>query len=144
MFVEPGLEDEDGGNLIDQRLVLLAVVAGLVEDLMSLGAGQPFIPQMDGELGKLTELGGKGLILESSGADFAAHVQGIAHHDGYNFMAAAKAGNRTQILARTLAVEGHQGLSGPSKGIGKGNAYALGANVEAHQTGLGLGCIGDR
>ncbi len=80
---EEGLQDEDGGDLIDDSLARAAVggVAGVVKLAMGLGGGEALIPEMDGDAGFSGEGGGKLLRLGGLGALIARHVERIAHND---------------------------------------------------------------
>jgi hypothetical protein len=41
--------------------MVLAGVAGFVEDLVSLAGGEALIPEMNGEAGEFSQVGGEGL-----------------------------------------------------------------------------------
>lgn len=58
-LVEEGLENEGGGYLIDEAAVLLAGMAGFIEDLMGFSGGEALIPEVDGKAGEFAKLGGK-------------------------------------------------------------------------------------
>jgi hypothetical protein len=53
VFIEEGLEDQGGGYLIDDAAVLLAGVAGFIEDLVGFAGGEALVPEVDGEAGEL-------------------------------------------------------------------------------------------
>jgi hypothetical protein len=63
--------------------MLLAGVAGFVENLVGFAGGQPFVAEVDGQAGQSAQFGGKGLNLGGLGAEFAGEVQGIAHYDAH-------------------------------------------------------------
>ena len=79
--VHERLQNERGGHLIDHAAVLLTGVAGLIQNFVGLAAGQPLIPQVDGQAGQLTQLGGKFLRLFSLRAWLARQMHGIPHHN---------------------------------------------------------------
>ena len=66
LFVEEGLEDEDGGYLVDDALVILASVSSFVEELMSFPGGETLVPQVNGQAGEVAQLGGKLLRLRGA------------------------------------------------------------------------------
>lgn len=53
-LIKKRLEDECGRHLIDHAAMLLAGMACLVENLVGLVSGQPFIPEVNGETGQFT------------------------------------------------------------------------------------------
>jgi len=50
-FVEERLQDQCGCHLVYNPAVLLALVAGFIQNTMSLMAGQPLVPQMNRQTG---------------------------------------------------------------------------------------------
>ena len=78
--------------------VLLAGMAGLIQNLVGLAGGQPLIPQMNGQAGQLAQFGGKGLGFDGLGAHLAGEVQRIPHHDARHAKPPAKPPQRAQIL----------------------------------------------
>jgi hypothetical protein len=70
--------------------MLLAGVAGLVQNLVSLARGQPLIPQVDGQTGQLAQFGGKGLSFGRLRARIAREMHGVAYHDARDPKPAAK------------------------------------------------------
>lgn len=75
------LKDERGGYLVYHAPVLLAGVAGFIQNLVSLARGEPLIPEVDGQAGQRAQFGGKGLGFDGLGAYVAGEMDGIAHHD---------------------------------------------------------------
>ena len=49
VVVEEGLQDQCGGDLVDDLLVILAGTTSFVENLVRLATGEALVPQMDGE-----------------------------------------------------------------------------------------------
>jgi hypothetical protein len=86
------LQDQRGGYLVDYSAMLLAGVAGFVEDLVGFAGGQALVPEVDGQAGESAQLGGKGLSFNGLGAGFAGQVHGVAHYDADDGEAAAEAG----------------------------------------------------
>lgn len=70
ILVEEGLEDEGGGDLVDDAAVILAAVAGFIEDLVGLLGGEALVPEVDGETGEVGQLLGEGLGADGLGAVF--------------------------------------------------------------------------
>jgi len=60
-IIQKGLEDESGGDLIDDGRMLLAGMASLIENSVGFFRGQTFIPEMDGQASQLAKLSGEGL-----------------------------------------------------------------------------------
>jgi hypothetical protein len=59
--IQKRLENQGGRNLVDNAAMVLAGVAGFVEDLVSLAGGEALIPEMNGEAGEFSQVGGEGL-----------------------------------------------------------------------------------
>jgi hypothetical protein len=130
--VQKGLEDEDGCDLVDQGLVLLAGLAGSVEDFMGGAAGQPLVPQVQRQTGEDGQFLGKGSRLFSLRAGFAGKVQRMAGDDACALELAAEPGQGSQIVfGVAFAGEGEYRLGGQPQLIGDGNADAPGPDVEA-------------
>ena len=71
LLVEKRLQNERGGDLVDHAAVLLAGVAGFIQNLVGFAGGQTLVPQVDGQAGQFAELGGKGLGFGGLRAGFA-------------------------------------------------------------------------
>jgi hypothetical protein len=139
-LVEEGLKDEGCGDLIDEAAVVLAGVAGFVEDLVGFAGGEALVPEVDGEAGELAEFGGKGLIEGGLLAFVAGEVDGIADDDGGDGEAAGEAGERAEVFtgdaaAGALALEGEDGLGGEAELVGDCDADAAVADVEGEKAG---------
>ena len=126
------MQDERGGYLIDYAAMLLAGVAGFIENLVGLAGGQPLVPQVDGQAGQRAQFGGKGLDLGGLGTDAAVQMHGIAHHDAHDGEAPAEAGQRTEVVALiALALQRQNRLRCQAQLIRDGNADAAVADIEA-------------
>ena len=79
--------------------MLLAGVAGFVQNLMSFTRGQPLVPEVDGQAGQRSQFGGKGLCLDGLRAHIAGEMHGIANHDAHDAKPPAEPGKRAQVLA---------------------------------------------
>ena len=80
-IVEEGLQNEGGGNLVDDVVVLLAGVAGFVKNLVGRFGGEAFIPHVNGQAAEIAELCGKVPGAGGAGTFFAGEVKGIADDD---------------------------------------------------------------
>lgn len=138
-LVQKGLQDEGGGDLVDEVFVLLAGVTGLVENLVGFAGGEALIPEVDGQTGERAQLGGELLHLGGAGADFAGEMQGVADHDARHGEAAGEAGDGTQIVAAVAAYfKGHHRLRGEAQLVGDGDADAFCSDVEGEIAGFGF------
>jgi hypothetical protein len=98
--------------------------------------GKAFVPEVNGEACKFTELGGKVLNLSGLWAGFAGELERISDHDANYREAPAEAGERPEIFARTAApLEGKDGLRCESQLVGDGDADALRSNIECKISG---------
>ncbi len=123
--------------------MLLAGVAGLVENLVGLMAGEALIPEMDGQAGELAELLGKGLTLQSLRADLSGKLEWVADDDTRDAEAPTQPGKRTQVFAAVRAsVKGEHRLCGKTQFIRDGHADAAGADVESEIAKTGVGVHG--
>lgn len=139
MLLQEGLEDEGGSDLVDDLLVLLAGVAGFVEDLVGFAGGEALVPEVDGQAGELAEFGGKLLDFGGAGAGFAGEMQGVADYDAGDGEAAGEAGDGAQVFAGVAArFEGHDGLGGEAERIRDGDADAFCSDVEGEIAGFGF------
>jgi hypothetical protein len=130
------LEDEGGGDLVDEGLVVLAGFAGGVEDFVGFAGGEALIPEFDGELGEVGEFLGKGLDFGGLGAEVAGEVERVADDDADAVETAAETGEGAEIVFRVaLAGEGEDGLGGEAELVRDGDADAFGADVEGEVAG---------
>ncbi len=112
--------------------MLLAGVAGLVQDLVRLLCGQPLIPQMNRQARQLAQFRRKGLGLGSLRAWLAGKMQRIAHYNTHDPKAPRQPCQRAQIFALVVPSDKRQDrLRGQPQLIGDGNADAAIADIEA-------------
>ena len=112
-LIEKLLQDQRCRYLVDELAVRLPSVAGLVENLVGLMAGEALIPEMDGQAGELAELLGKGLTLQSLRADLSGKLEWVADDDTRDAEAPTQPGKRTQVFAAVRAsVKGEHRLCG--------------------------------
>jgi hypothetical protein len=131
LFVEERLEDQRGGDLVDEGFVLFAGVAGLVEDPVRLAGREALVPEMDGKAGESAEFSGQGLGFGGARAFGAGEVQRVADDDAGDGEAAGEASDGTQVFARIAAgFERQDGLSGQTEFIGDSDTDAFCAEVE--------------
>lgn len=132
VFVQERLKDEYRGDLVDYVLVILAGLAGLVEDLVGLASGEPFIPEMDWEPGERAQLGGKLLRFRGARAGFAGEMERVADDDGGDGETAREAGDGTKVVAAVAVdFEREDRLGGEAEFIGDGDTDAFDAYIEA-------------
>ncbi len=110
--VEEGLQDEDGGNLVDDSAMAGAREACGVEVAMRFGGGEALVPEVDREAGLPVQVAGKLLSFDSLGAEVAGHVEGIPDHDCLAGIAAGEASEGAEIVPEIGAGEGQDGLGG--------------------------------
>jgi hypothetical protein len=126
------LQNERGGHLVNYSAMLLAGVAGFVENLVGLARGQPLVPQMNGQAGHRAQFGGKGLSFGGLGTQVSGELHRVAHHNAHDCKAAAEAGQRTQVVAAVvLALQRQNRLRCQAQFVRDGNADAAVADVEA-------------
>lgn len=136
MGAEKVLEDEGGGDLIDDAGVLPAGMAGLVEDLVGFVGGEALILKVEGQAGELGELEGEGAGFFGLGTGLAGEQQGKADDEAGDFESAGEAGEGAQVLAAAAAaLEGEHGLGGEAELVRDGDADAAAADVEGQITG---------
>jgi hypothetical protein len=105
------LQDQGRGDLVDKPLVRLALMTGLVEDLVCLVRREALLPEVDGQLGQLFQLGSEGMDLQGLGSYLAFRTEGISDHNAGYFIAPAEASEGTEVFARaTSALEGEHRL----------------------------------
>jgi hypothetical protein len=134
------LQNQRGGNLIDDAAVLLARVAGLIQNLMGFVGGKALVPKMNGQAGQLAERGGESLGFDGLRAEFATEMNRVADDDSGDFEAAAEPGEGAQIVAGVaLAFQRENRLRGQAQRIRDRNPDAPVADVESEIAGFGSG-----
>jgi|SRR5580658_892252 hypothetical protein len=137
-LVEERLQNQSRGHLIDNPTMLLALVAGRVKDLVGFVGGKPFIPEMDRQICKLSELGGKGLRLFGLPASLSVELERVADHDRNDGILPRQSRQRTEIVARAaFALDGHYRLRRQTQLVRNGNTNAPVADVKGEVAGLG-------
>lgn len=138
---EKGLEDEHGGDLVDDGGAVAAGggaaagMAGAVEEVMSLGGGEALVEQVDGEVGVLAAEGfSEGLGARGLRAEFAGEVQRVADDDDGDLVFAHEAGDGFEIGAKIFAVDRDQRLRGVAERVRESEADAAVADVEGEGT----------
>ncbi len=138
---EKGLQDEDGGDLVDDIFAADAFgvgrsgVAEGVKVAVGLGGGEALVPEVDGEAELGAEGFGEGLGAGGLGALIAGHVEGVADDGlGDGGVLAEDAGDGLEVVLEAGAVEGEEGLSGVAEFVGEGEADAAVADVEAENS----------
>jgi hypothetical protein len=140
--IKPALQDEDGGDLVDEAAGALVRAAGGGEGSLSFGGGEALVPEVDGEDGAivLTGLGSllmhEGLELLDKGVDapglaaaVAGEMEGVADDESGAAVAAGEAEDGALVAAGGGALEGHERL-GDAQRVREGDADATGADIE--------------
>jgi hypothetical protein len=126
------LENQGGGHLIHDFAVLLARVAGLVEDAVGLVGGEALVPEADRKAGEFRQIVSEGLRFGSAGALGAGEVERMADHDSGYAEPPRQARQGAQVIARiAFPLQGEDRLGGEAQFVGNGDADAPGADVEA-------------
>jgi hypothetical protein len=140
--VEERLQDENGGNLVDDSLALATCgVSACVEMAVGLGGREALVPKMHGEAELGAEVFGEGLGFGGLRTLVAGHVKRIADDCFCYVVLAQDTGDGLQVRAAGGAVQGEQRLRGVAQRVGDGDADAPVAYVEgddAADQGAGL------
>ena len=131
--VQIALQDEDGGDLVDDCAVFGSRPAGGMKMTVSLGGGQTLIPEVNGQAGLLGQNLGKSLCFHGLRAEIAGHVKWISDHDLGAGKPADHPLQRFQILTAVGADEGEHWLRGHAHRIRDGNPDAAVADIEPKQ-----------
>ncbi len=127
---EEGLEDEDGGDLVDDAFAPQGGVSAGVEMAVGFGGGEALVPELDGEVEFGAEVFGEGLGLGRLRALVAGHMERIPDHDEGDGVLAQDAGDGFEVRASTGAMEREERLRGVAQGVGEGEADAAVAHIE--------------
>jgi len=154
LSIEPTLQDEGGGKLVDETTAGLAanaaigrMVACRFERCVGLGGGKALVPEMNGEAGMATigdvfvcvgrcfgderlQLIHKAMDPLGLGAAVSGEVERIADDDAGATVAACKAENGAQVAAGLRTLDGEQGLRHAER-IRERDTDAAGADIEA-------------
>ncbi len=132
---EKALENENGGDLIDDGTMLLAGFAHGVEVTMGFAGAQTFVREVDGKVEGGADLFGESLGFEGLGADLAGHMEGIADDDLGDGVFAEDTADGFEVGARSGAIEGEERLDGEAEGIRDGEADAFAADIKGEEAG---------
>ena len=149
--VEPALQDEGGGELVDFAAGSLPrVVAGGLEGGMSLGGGEALVPEMNGEAGaaggsvfravfvpldrrfgdERLELTDKAMDALGLAAAISGEVQRIADDDAGAVVTACESEDGALIAAGLRALDSEERLRN-AEGIGERHTDAASTDIEA-------------
>jgi hypothetical protein len=130
---EEALEEEDGGDLVDEVLAVEAVLmagAGAEKGVGVVG-GEALVEEVEGESGVLFPQGvGEGEGLGGLRAWAAVGVERVADDQNFDVVLADEAGYGFQVGAELGAMHGEERLGGEAEGVGDGEADAFVAYVE--------------
>ena len=135
MSVEETLQNQHGGNLIDDGAVFGAWASGGVQVAVGFAGSQALVPEMDREAGFLSQDLGEGLGLGGLRTLVSGHVEGVANDDLYTAIFADEPGERFQVLLTVATNKSEDRLRGEAKGIRNRDAYAAISDVETHEAG---------
>ncbi len=137
LFIEERLQDEGGRDLVDDAAVLLAGMAGLIENLVRFAGGKALVAEVDGQAGELAQRGGEDLGSGGLAAFVAREVQRIANHDACHTETPGEAGQGAEIVAGVApALQGKDGVGRDAQFIRDGDTNAAIADVETEVPGL--------
>lgn len=136
LFVKKRLEDQSGGNLVNDAAVLLPGMTGFVENLVRFAGRQALVPQVDGQSSQRTQFGRESLRLYGSRALLSRHVQRIAHHNGGHAEPSRKARQGAEVFTRVAPhLKSENRLRREPQFVRYSHAYALRTDVEAEVPG---------
>ena len=134
MGIEPALQDEDGGDLVDDVLSVARASTDGIEMAVSLGGTETLIPEMDRQLEFGAQAVGKFLGRDGPGATIAGEMDRPSDDDFRAGVASQQATEGTQVIAGIGVDDGEQGLRGQPQFVGDGDADAPLAVVEAEDS----------
>jgi len=135
------LEDELGGDLVDDFAAVLYVAAGFVEGALGGDGGEAFVPELDGQMGAFFQRLGELADPTRLPALGAAHVDGVAEEDEADFAFADELLQEIQDRAYAGADEVWKALRCDAEGIADGQPDAALAQIEGEDTVKGNGQV---
>lgn len=136
--VEPVLQDEYGGDLVNDFFPVAGATADGIEMAVGLGGTQPFIPEVHRQVKFSAKAVGKFLRREGARAAIAGEMDRPSNDNLRAGIATQQATERTQIAPRIGMNKGKQGLGGQAELVGDGDADALRTMVETENPWHGL------
>ncbi len=116
----PILEDEDGGELIDDGGALFDGHIGFAEDAIGFDGGQALVPEMDGEIEILLEHGYEFPHLFGLAAFGTAHAEGEAYDEFDDAVLLDYGFEGGKVGSLVLAANGDESLGGIAERVGDG------------------------
>jgi len=111
-LVEKRLQNERGGHLVYHLPMLLARMAGFIQNLVGIPRGQALVPQVDGQPAQFAQLRGKCLRLGGLCAGLAGEMHRIADDDPRNAESPRQPRQAAQIVsAVAIPLQSHHRLS---------------------------------
>lgn len=130
LFVEPVVEDLDGGGLVDDLLLLPGVLSGAAEFLGGGDGAEAFVGVVEGEVGETgTELRSEGADLCRGVAFRAVHAEGEAEDEVLDAALRDDLGDAFEGIPG-VTVDGFDRMGGDAERIGGGKADPGGAVVD--------------
>lgn len=127
------MQDEDGGDLVDDGAVFGTGASRGVQVAMGFRCGETLVPEVDGELGFVTQGLRESLGLGGLRTLIPRHVEGIADDDPAAAIFADEALQGFEVLPAVGADESEDGLGGQPERVGHGHTNAAVSHVEAHE-----------
>lgn len=125
------MQDERGGDLIDDAAVILPGMTRFIENLVRFLRGEALVPEVDRQAGQCAQLCGKSLRFSGAGALFAGEMQRIPHHDPGDAVAAGQPAKGAKVLAWiAFTFQGQHRLRGEAQLVGDGHADAFRSHIE--------------
>lgn len=132
--IEPVLQDENGGDLVDDVFSVARATADGVEMAVSLGGTEAFIPQVNGELKFGAQCVGEFLRREGARAAVAGEMNRPANDNFRAGVAPQQTPQRTQVVARIGVDDGEERLGGQAELVRNGDTNPARSMVEPENT----------
>jgi len=128
--VEPALQENLGGDLVDDTALIAGFASGFLEGALCGDSGEAFVPWDDGTGGVWCEIGDEGAGFFSGGAECAVHVARHADNDGLGFFFAGE-GEDALANASGFDLDGFQRMSHHAEFIAECDAHAGFADIDS-------------
>jgi hypothetical protein len=138
LCVQPALQDDGGGELVDDVAAVIAfcrIVTGCLESGVGLGGGEALVPEMDGErwvagfCDEGFELVDEAMDPLGLAAGVSGEVERVADDDAGTVMAAGEAKDGALVAAGLRAIDGEKRLR-DAENAGERDTDAARADIE--------------
>ena len=124
MGIEPALQNEHGGDLVDDVFSIAQTASDGVEMTMGFGGAHALIPQMHRQIELRAQTVGKYFRRERPRTAIAGQMNRPSNDNFRTCVAPQQAAQGAQIIARIRMQDGEQGLCRQTKLIRNGHANA--------------------